>query len=816
MAENDSDSPLSPNHIPPPENSPSKRPKTLTLSRAPSSPPPHELACDGSDTEWQSCGICLCSEEGGRAIIRGRIDSCDHYFCFVCIMEWAKVESRCPLCKRRFTSIRRPPMDGVFLNERVVSVPVRDQVYHCFGNATVGPPHPYSEVRCTVCNSEGDENFLLLCDLCDAASHTYCVGLGATVPEGDWFCNDCTVSKAEHEKSETDAHLDAPLSFKSLGERPLVEEHASILAIRREPRLRVLERPPTRVPAHPNNLSTPIPSERRTNPELGARTLRRCRNVQSRIQELRENWNAFRRGSLSFTSKSSDTADDTKLRKSSGATSSGRPSQPHRSGNNVSEGGSYDVVKAWKMFDAAKSVEQVRGKTSINLKSSKDNLSKVNNPVGKTKPSSSPLASSSKSLRVKDLAKSRSQKHSKCYSSVTGTESHKPQIDARERHSIATPTRILKYNEISPSSQSPGDYIPTSVLVNVCHGNGGKATEERLRAQSADGLHEHEGSGCLVSPAGSVTSGSNSTSAKLEMSLSSYMGIPIEKARMGKSCAGSNSMRDDDAKSEIQSLVKLNLKLLTRDRPIGVDAFKEIARLSTHSILAASEEGSNGLMTRIEEGSNCYEIINGCAAHGGGLKDQKIAAVHKIPWSAPNGRLEAFRVSSAQMVNKCRGNGNIKHAWYGGSRDELCEIISHGFHRCRQSGNDEDGFGVYLSPLEFVMDRLLSLPVDEYGLQYILLCSVILGKMEEVRSSSTQFKPSSSELVSFKILNSRGFGRDQTPVYKSSTQCVGFSVLIPKLANVLPPLKMALIRKYQSMFCQPEGRSRYSASADTE
>ncbi|KAE9463943.1 hypothetical protein C3L33_04172, partial [Rhododendron williamsianum] len=304
-----------------------------------------------------------------------------------------------------------------------------------FGNATVGPPDPYSEVRCTVCNSEGDENFLLLCDLCDAASHTYCVGLGATVPEGDWFCNDCTVSKAEHKKSETDAHLDTPLGFRSLGERPLVEEHASILAIRREPRLRVLERPPTRVPAHPNNLSTPIPSERRTNPELGARTLRRCRNVQGRIQELRENWNAFRRGSLSFTSKSSDTADDTKLRKSSGATSSGRPSQPH-------------VLP----------------------------------------------------------------------SHGTGTESHKPQIDIRERHAIAiaTPTRILNSMRFL-HSQSPGDYIHTSVLVNVCHGNGGKPPEERLRAQSVDGLHEHDGFGCLVSPAGPVTSGSNSTSAKLEV-----------------------------------------------------------------------------------------------------------------------------------------------------------------------------------------------------------------------------------------------------------------------------------------------------------
>ncbi|KAI8528780.1 hypothetical protein RHMOL_Rhmol12G0174100 [Rhododendron molle] len=110
----------------------------------------------------------------------------------------------------------------------------------------------------------------------------------------------------------------------------------------------------------------------------------------------------------------------------------------------------------------------------------------------------------------------------------------------------------------------------------------------------------------------------------------------------------------------------------------------------------------NGL-SRIHEGSKCYQIITGCVAHGKG-KDTNVAAVHKIPWSGPNGRLQAFRISSAEMVKKCGGNGNAKHAWYGGSRAEICGIISHGFRRCRQSDHGEDGFGVHLYPLEFVMD----------------------------------------------------------------------------------------------------------------
>ncbi|XP_058192203.1 probable inactive poly [ADP-ribose] polymerase SRO2 [Rhododendron vialii] len=186
----------------------------------------------------------------------------------------------------------------------------------------------------------------------------------------------------------------------------------------------------------------------------------------------------------------------------------------------------------------------------------------------------------------------------------------------------------------------------------------------------------------------------------------------------------------------------------------------------------------NGL-TVIEEGNTCYKVINGCVAQGMG-KDTNVAAIHKIPWSGPNKRLEAFRISTTEMVEKCGGNGNIKHAWYGRSRDEICEIISHGFRRCRQSNtNSEDGCGVYLYPLEFVMDGLLTSIEDDYGLRHLLLCNVILGRTEVVWP---------------------GFGRDQIPAYNPTTPCVEFSVLIPKLTNVLPSSKMALIHKYQSEF----------------
>jgi PHD and RING finger domain-containing protein 1 len=81
-----------------------------------------EAEAEGAE---KMCGICYVD---GRRAIRGELDCCAHFFCFVCIMAWGRVESRCPFCKARFRTIRRPPVAGRFPDERIVSVPERNQV----------------------------------------------------------------------------------------------------------------------------------------------------------------------------------------------------------------------------------------------------------------------------------------------------------------------------------------------------------------------------------------------------------------------------------------------------------------------------------------------------------------------------------------------------------------------------------------------------------------------------------------------------------------------------------------------------------------
>ncbi|GAQ86106.1 Zinc finger RING-type domain containing protein [Klebsormidium nitens] len=145
--------------------------------------------CDTeSPGDSQSCGICLAEVDD-----QGLLDSCQHAYCFDCIMKWSQVESRCPTCKRRFHRVTRTMMEGAgrrgsLSRPRSFRIPVKDQVYQPSAEDLAA----YANTVCMVCLESDNEHLLLLCDVCDGAAHTYCVGLGRQVPEGDWFCATCT------------------------------------------------------------------------------------------------------------------------------------------------------------------------------------------------------------------------------------------------------------------------------------------------------------------------------------------------------------------------------------------------------------------------------------------------------------------------------------------------------------------------------------------------------------------------------------------------------------------------------------------------
>ncbi|XVF11725.1 hypothetical protein REPUB_Repub08aG0052500 [Reevesia pubescens] len=605
---------------PSPSPSPNKRLKITTpnssksiIQDEPSNN--HQKSVDDDDSDSERCGICL--SEGGRRAIRGKIDSCDHFFCFVCIMEWAKVESRCPMCKRRFTVIHRPPKQGVFASERLINVPQRDQVYYLFGNATSGPFDPYREVKCSVCHGIADENLLLLCDLCDSAAHTYCVGLGATVPDGDWFCHDCALSRSENDKTEVNNDTDDQMISGSSSFKIPAETNVSVFDIVRESNIPLFKGQNASVSLLPNCLPPDItqssgadevsrPSERSRNTigistESGARTLRLCRNVHSRIQALRKNWHALQSRSLSFSSSMVEPGVGNSRKgkvaavcnyRSSESQSSSSTRQQSTSQDTFIEpkGDFYDIDKAWKMMNIAKSMQKNCKRTSSSLDQTSTKLSCLGS-ASKEGISSSGLHISKIQLNeTRNEERKGKQKHYQYYYHETEKEKHKsPEMEKQKRMvmNIESGERALT-SHLPHFFQSPSFtkvQIQNNGHVNVV-GRFVKNAQNTCRESSLNSNLEGRSS-CSTSLVGSVLRGSTDPlDSNMEVGVSE-LHVPEGITRLEKSCSKRKDRKDDNVKSEIQSLVKLNLKLLSQDKQLGVDAFKEIARLATHTILAA-------------------------------------------------------------------------------------------------------------------------------------------------------------------------------------------------------------------------------------
>ncbi|XP_011087472.1 chromodomain-helicase-DNA-binding protein 5-like isoform X2 [Sesamum indicum] len=236
----------------------------------------------------QVCGICL-SEEGKRTV-RGVLNCCSHYFCFACIMEWSKVESRCPLCKQRFATISRTARadDGQDLKDAVFPVPERDQVYQPSEEELRGYLDPYENVLCTECQQGGDDAFMLLCDLCDSPAHTYCVGLGREVPEGNWYCDGCRpTALASSNAQALNATSDhGGINNSSVGSSP-------VAAVRETFDLNEVYVPDTPLTQVTGHSQSPRPSlgVQATSPASGsgAFTLFERRRIQRQIHQLLNN-----------------------------------------------------------------------------------------------------------------------------------------------------------------------------------------------------------------------------------------------------------------------------------------------------------------------------------------------------------------------------------------------------------------------------------------------------------------------------------------------------------------------------------------------
>ncbi|KAL4347172.1 hypothetical protein GQ457_17G019920 [Hibiscus cannabinus] len=119
------------------------------------------------------------------------------------------------------------------------------------------------------------------------------------------------------------------------------------------------------------------------------------------------------------------------------------------------------------------------------------------------------------------------------------------------------------------------------------------------------------------------------------------------------------------------------------------------------------------------------------------------------PCSSPSEyRLERF-LKQVQIMKKYRENANVQYAWLACSKAALPMIRMHGLGDCGLSTIPRVyGTGVHLAAAEFPNTSANYCDVDENGIKYMVLCRVIMGKMELLRPGSGQCFPSTEDVDS--------------------------------------------------------------------
>ncbi|XP_051740101.1 PHD and RING finger domain-containing protein 1 isoform X2 [Ctenopharyngodon idella] len=146
---------------------------------------PVDAAGLSSDEDSEKCPICLNSFHEQPVATP---ESCEHYFCLDCILEWSKNANSCPVDRIVFNNILLRKCHGGKVQKAIaVKKPVKP------GEEQVNVD--LDQTSCEVCGGRDREDRLLLCDGCDAGYHMECLTppLDA-VPVEEWFCPECIAS----------------------------------------------------------------------------------------------------------------------------------------------------------------------------------------------------------------------------------------------------------------------------------------------------------------------------------------------------------------------------------------------------------------------------------------------------------------------------------------------------------------------------------------------------------------------------------------------------------------------------------------------
>lgn len=247
-----------------------------------------------------------------------------------------------------------------------------------------------------------------------------------------------------------------------------------------------------------------------------------------------------------------------------------------------------------------------------------------------------------------------------------------------------------------------------------------------------------------------------------------------------------------------------------------------------------NDEVSSSGMIKLNEEGNEYVMLKHRFYLSVGTLPQSFSVVsaHRNTHSSPmeKARLETFRIFARAMEAKRGGSANMVRALYGASKDEVHQIMKHGF---RVFGMPKDGglygYGLHLNSELSVSDSLLSAPADADGLRHLVVCCVTLGSTEVVLSGSGQSGPSSGDFdsgvdnqryprkyivwypdvktnilplytVAVKLNFHSGSGLQRGPPLKPTTPWMPLTALLYVLTKFLPESTLCLVRRLHTNF----------------
>ncbi|KAH7440904.1 hypothetical protein KP509_03G015900 [Ceratopteris richardii] len=159
--------------------------------------------------------------------------------------------------------------------------------------------------------------------------------------------------------------------------------------------------------------------------------------------------------------------------------------------------------------------------------------------------------------------------------------------------------------------------------------------------------------------------------------------------------------------------------------------------------------GLGGKLIQLDVSDDDYSFVRDKLLSGLSMlvKGATITGVYENSHAGVSGQAKLQAFSMQESVTKmARGDANIRYAWHGTSKDGVLGILRYGFGQPRVPRNgDAYGVGVYLAPEDSSHVSAIYSDIDENGEQHMLLCKVIMGRMEQVTLGSQQFHPSSED-----------------------------------------------------------------------